>query len=762
MSGLRAQYMTARQRAWLLPPSALFLIAGILLGREMTLPLFPLLACLPAVCAVLFLRGWFRFSACMILCLSLGAVAGQSAWHPVLPPEGEYEVRGIISDEIRRGTFDRMNTVLTDVSLNGRPFPGGVYWSCYPEELPDNLFPGREVVFQASLYYPSASDNPDGFDFREELLRRGVTVCVYGDDKLCVSTPSSFSFAGAAASLRARLSGGLIECMGEETGAYTAALLLGQRSMIPSEDRAAFAKLGIAHILSVSGFHTGILIALLSGLFRLLRLRPRIRFVLYSIILLLYCGLCGMSQPVIRASLLLLLSLAGKLLNRPRIGFHMLCAVLLVMLLFSPVQLTGVSFQLTFGAMLGITLVLPTLDGLNPFRKKIPRYLWSYLSLMLSAQLGILLPELYHYQKLPLLSLLVGLPASLLSSAVIAVDWIVLLLLPFPFLRSLPAAAASLLTSLMVYGVRAVSVLRGITLWTRASTVWTALGIIPVWIALCSFFNLSRFRRILCLVIGSLAVCVSLISFPHRETEYIQFSVGNADAAVIWDQDSVYVMDTGDADGVLSGFLRRNRLIPDAVILTHLHRDHAAGLQSMLDDEIPVPVIYLPEGAEDQMIHEDILALLEAYRSSGTEIRTLSRGDRLPLPSGSLSVLWPEKHRIRPNQDANNYSLVARLTLQEVTLLQAGDITGSYEMYCAQPADILKAPHHGSASSSSPGFISVVQPQAVILSCSRVSRHEEYSGRAGSVPVYSTAEGGTLAIRFSAGSFSITPYVSRH
>ena len=80
--------MTARQRAWLLPPAALFLVAGILLGRGISSPLLPLLACLPAVAAVFLLRGRFRFAACMAVFLAVGAVAGQAAWHPALPPEG--------------------------------------------------------------------------------------------------------------------------------------------------------------------------------------------------------------------------------------------------------------------------------------------------------------------------------------------------------------------------------------------------------------------------------------------------------------------------------------------------------------------------------------------------------------------------------------------------------------------------------------------------------------------------------------------------
>ena len=756
--------MTARQRAWLLPPAVLFLTAGILLGRNMGSPLFPWLACLPALAAVVLLRGRFRFAACLVLCLSLGAAAGQMAWHPALPAEGDYEVRGIISDEIRTGSYGQVRTTLTNVSLDGRPLSSGAYWTFYLDEgeaLPEDFFPGREVSFAASLYYPSGADNPDGYDFREELLRRGVTVCVYGRDSLSVSVPSEFSFAGAAASLRARLAAALIGQMGEEAGGYTAALLLGQRSLIPSEDRAAFSRLGIAHILAVSGFHTGILVFLLSGLFRLLRLRPSVRYGLYGFVLLLYCVLCGMSAPVVRASLLLMLALGGKLLNRPRVGLHQICAVMFTMLLWSPVQLTGISFLLSFGAVIGIVLLSPFLSGLCPFSGKAARSVWSSLSVIVAAQLGVLLPELYFYQKLPLLSLLVNLPASLYAAVLIALDWVILVLLPVPFLCAVPAAAGTFLTSMLVRLIRSVSALPGISLWTHASTLLTAVGMIPVFYALCSLFRSSRRRRFLCLFAGLAAVCVSLVPWPHSGTEYIQFSTGNADAAVLWDENTVFVIDTGTDDGVLSGFLRRNRLTPDAVILTHLHSDHAGGLQSMLDDEIPVRVLYLPVGAEDQEVHEDILALLESLRAAGTEIRSLSRGDVLPLPSGSCSVLWPEKGGTRPGQDANDYSLAMLLSLKGVSLLQTGDLSGSYESYAAVPADLLKAAHHGSPFSTSEAFLSAVDPQAVLLSCGRIARHESFSERACSVPVWSTAVHGALTVRFTEQAFTVVPYLSQ-
>ena len=754
--------MTPRQRAWLLPPAALFLVAGILLGRGISSPLLPLLACLPAVAAVILLRGRFRFAACMAVFLAVGAVAGQAAWHPELPPEGEYEVRGIVADEIRSGKFGQVCTSLSEVTLNGRPLSSGAYWTFYTDEetLPEGLAPGREVSFRASLYHPQGADNPDGYDFREDLLRRGITVGLYGNEGLSVSPPSDLSFAGTAAAWRARVSAALVREMGGEAGGYTSALLLGTRSMIPSEDRAAFSRLGIAHVLSVSGFHTGILVMLLAGLFRLLKLRQSVRLVLYGAVLLAYCALCGMNPPVVRASLLLMMMLGGKLLNRPRIGLHLLCAAMILMLLWSPVQLTGVSFQLTFGAVFGISLLSPYLDSLNPFRRKLPRRLWSSAAVVIGAQLGILVPQLYWFQKLPLLSLLVNLPASAFAALLLAVDWIVFLLLPVPFLCHLPAAAGSLLTSWMVQGVRMLSSLPGITLWTRASSWLTVLGMIPVCYALCLLFRPKKRARILCLAAGLAVVCLSLVPLPYHGTEYVQFSVGNADAAVLRDEDCVWVLDTGMDDGVISGFLRRNRLTPDAVIFTHLHTDHAAGLKCLLDDEIPVPVLYLPAGAEDQLVDEDILSLLDVFRTSGTEIRELSRGDVLTLPSGSMTVLWPEAEKTRPRQDANHYSLASLLDLQGVSMLQAGDLTGVYEGYAAVPADLLKAAHHGSYSSTSPEFLSVVDPEAVLLSCQKLSRAESFSERAGEIPVWSTAVCGALTVRFSDGAFTVTPFLS--
>ena len=751
--------MTMRQRSWLLPPAALALVAGVFLGRNAAGILLPLFACILTLSAVILLKGWLRFSACIVFSVILGILAGSAAFHPDLPPEGEYNIQGVISDKVSNGSFGQYRITLSDVTLDGRPLSGGAYWTFYSDEDHSSLLPGKAVSFTASLYHPRGADNPDGYDFREALLQRGITVGVYGKNSLTVQDPVCFSYAGSVAALRHRLSSSLIAALGEETGAYASAMLLGMRSLIPSDDRQAFSRLGIAHILSVSGFHVGVLIGILNLLFHLLRLRQSIRLLLYAILLFFYSSLCGMSQPVIRASLLMLLGLEGRILNRPRSGLHLLSAVLFIMVLFSPVQVTSASFQLTFCAVFGLVWVMPFIRRRKRFRSRILQSVFESLVLTFGIQLGLLLPELSFFQQLPLLVFLINLPAMLVSGVLILFFWLALICLPVPGLSGLLSVPLSSVTGFLLSGIRKLGALPGLTLWIHVPNIVTVLGVILLFAGFCCFIRFHAGLRPGLLLLGTALIIVSLLPVHHNDTEYIQLSAGNADAAVIWDQDKVYVMDTGEDDGTLSSFLRARRLTPDAVILTHLHADHAGGLRSLMEDEIPVQTVFLPEDAETQDIHPDFLALLDTLRQNGTEIRTLSRGNVLPLPSGTLTVLWPEHGKIRPGQDANQYSLVSRLVLKESSVLLTADLTGDYEQYCAVPSDVLKAAHHGSPSSTGADFLSVVSPKAILLSCRQSGRVADFRSRTGDIPVYGTAEYGSLTIRFEEGHFSVTPYL---
>lgn len=739
---------------------ALLFAMGILAGRSATV-FGPFIAGSICTLPVLFFgRNQWRFAAVLTLTLTLGGVWGQLSYHPSLPEEGMRQVTGIISDEIRTGVNGQLKTVLTHVTLDGEPFPSGAYWSFYADDRPEGLVPGAQVSVYANLYHPSPATNPDAYDFREEMLRKNVTIGLYGKGDLIVSD-APFTFEGFTASLRYRLSQALIDRLGEESGGYASTMLLGLRSTVSGSDREAFSRLGIAHVLAVSGFHTGVLVAILALLFRLLRLPQKLRLCLCFLCLTLYSALCGWNMPVVRASVLVLLAMYGRILREPRHGLYLLSAVWILLLAVSPTQLTGLSFLLSFGAMLGLVLINPFLLSLVHSKNKVLSSLWSTLSAGVSAQLGILIPELSGFQTLPLLGLLINIPMSFLASGMIFLYWLAALSLPVPFLNIPIVWLAQKATELLTSGIRFLGTLDGIVLWTKAPDLFTVVGVLLLLGAMCGFLRFRARTRIPLLLTGLVITVLSVTPMHHSGTEYIQLDVGNADAAVLWDEDTVLVIDAGYDDGVLAGYLKRHRLTPDAVILTHLHSDHVYGLSALMDSGIPIPLCFLPEGAETTAYDENILPILDRMRENGTEFRSLSRGDRLDLPSGSFTVLWPEEGRTRQGQSPNYYSLAALLRLKDTSMLLTGDLDGRYEMYSAFRADILKLAHHGSVSSGSAEYMTQVSPDVLLLSCNTLAKHHAVSGRYPDIPLYSTAAFGALTLHFEeTGSYRIQPFLS--
>ena len=736
--------------AWMMPLSAVALAAGILLGRGSETVWFGAAAMIGSLAAMALVRGRLRRAAFLVAVMSLGFLCGYAAYHPRLPEAGVYTVTGVVADEVRVREDGQVRTTLRQVRLDGKRLWSGAYWSGYPDELPDGLVPGAVVTVTARVYHPGNTENPGGIDFREYLLQRGMTIGVYGMND--VAAERRFTLTGLTARVRHALTAGLIQAMGEEAGGYAAAMLLGNRELIPSEDREAFSRLGIAHILSVSGYHVGVLAGLLALLFRRLRMRLSLRTAVTAAVLAAYCVLAGMNAPVVRASVLVVLYELGHLQQRQNVGLHLLSGSAVLMLLVSPAQLTGASFQLSYGAMLGLTLVLPALEKWFVRARGRFRKLRRTLCAAGAAQVGILLPQIYWFQEIPLLSLPLNIVVMVGAAALMSLYWIVLALLPLMPVAALVGAAAGYVTERLLNVIRALGSLDGIVLMVRQANALTFLG----WtILLAGLSILWPKRRALPVLLGVAIVAASLVPWPHMGASYIQFSVGNADAALLRDRDMVIAIDAGDDDEVLATYLRQQGLTLDALILSHLHTDHAGGIRALLDNKIPVKTVYLAEGAQNADVDESVRRLLKELLDTGTELREVARGDVIDLPDGKMTVVWPERGKVRPGGDANLHSLVLHVELMGTTMLLTGDLDGDYERYAAVSADILKVAHHGSKASTSEAYLAAVSPEILILSCGDEERQRSMEERSGDILLYGTQEHGAIMIDFSEDGYSV-------
>lgn len=552
------------------------------------------------------------------LCLLLGFGAGMACWYVPQPAEGYAAVSGFVADELSvEGT--QVTTRLTAVTINGEKVQGDVWWSFFlPEEsavLPIGLTPGAYVTFEGRCYPPSGQENPAGFNFRDFLAGRGIHTCVTGVADL-VCTQRTGNLKATLSALRHDLMTRLCRVMGDEVGQYASAMLLGTRSLLPDSETDTLSRLGLAHVLSVSGFHTAIFAGLLMQLFR--PLGQGWRLTLTGSVLFLYALFTGWNPPVVRACLMLLCRRwfvlwqrqQPEYLERTYDSLRSVAMAAFLLLTLNPAQLFSASFQLSFGAVLGLLLVSPLVAGsswlprpgalaisnaLERGEKKgrVLAALWlrEGFAHSFGAQVGILLPSLYWFSELPLLSIPLNILLLPLLTLLLTAFWVMLPLSFVPLVNQVAGYLLGQVTTLLLSGLRYLSQQDGLVLWTGQPGLLTLL--VGIGLLAVVFLPKDSMRRA-CFLLLLVLLPVSLIQPPHQGTEYRQFACGNADAAILQDEDVTLVMDTGYTGQELVDYLRAKRLSIDHLVLTHLHMDHAGGVAGLLAADIPIRRIWLP------------------------------------------------------------------------------------------------------------------------------------------------------------------------
>ena len=745
-----------------MPCAALLMMAGIALGFQAPTSAMPML-CVSAALAGLLLLGRRRTRAagCLLLTFLLGAALGIRTANPMLPPEGDAQVTGVVAGEVDfRAEKGQVRVILRDVMLNGERIASGAYWTFYlkaDEKIPDCLTPGARISMTAEVYHPQGQRNPHGYDFRQALRQKNILIGLYGAAKL-QALPDGLSLYGLAARFNHRMAQTLRDVCGEEAGQLASAVLLGMRDEVPDEEQEQFRRLGIAHILSVSGFHVGVLVALLALLMMPVKHR-RLRIALTLPMLLAYAFLTGGNAPAVRAVLLWALVCWGRIRHKRVLMLHVLCASAMIQLMFAPAQLFSASFQMTYGVMAaicGITAqTAPNAQKKRGWKGKI----LSLLSVSAAAQFGVLLPELYWFGRVPLLGIAVNVLLVAGMNVLLLLDWVTLLLTPIPWLAALPGAATRAVSEGFLRLVNALGRFAP-TLWTRQPDAWVVLGWLLVFAALLPFGKSrnrwqNRKKRLPMLAAGAVLMATILLPAPFSGTEYMQLDMGDADAAVLRQEKHVLVVDAGEYGGDLASYLRAEHLPVDLLVLTHLHSDHAGGVRELLDEGIPIRQCVMPSGALEADFDEEVLPLLARMEANGTVIETVRRGDILQWAEGKLTVLFPPEGFSASN--ANDGSMALLVEAAGVKLLLTGDLSARYGQYAAVSADVVKAAHHGSKNGTTQAFLDESAPSAVLVSTKRENA-ADYLRSITDADVYSTLESGAIIIRMADSCFTIEEF----
>lgn len=200
------------------------------------------------------------------------------------------------------------------------------------------------------------------------------------------------------------------------------ALITGYSDELAPEMRDSFRATGIAHALALSGFHVGIIVLFCSIIMFPMtawtRLRPW-RYAISLCVIWLYAGMVGLSESVVRASVMFSVLALCRIAGRRPNGYNALCMAILAILTIWPFSLFSPGFQLSVCAVLGILAFNRLLNPVNP--KKHKAYMsMQYVTLPLAALIGTVPLTIYYFHKLPLLFLASNIIVTLMLPVLMA------------------------------------------------------------------------------------------------------------------------------------------------------------------------------------------------------------------------------------------------------------------------------------------------------------------------------------------------------
>jgi competence protein ComEC len=406
------------------------------------------------------------------------------------------------------------------------------------------LYPGQAIAVTGVLYHPKTAGNPGGFDFRAYLAREGGFAGFKGRQITIGEQPKKHQWGWWK--LQQRITRSQVSRLGSPEGQLVTSMVIGSKAVdLPYDIQEQFVQVGLAHALAASGFQVSLILSWLLVLTR--RFSAKAQLMIGTFALVSFVGLTGMQPSVMRASVMgfgALLALVTQRKVKP-LGLVLIAATLL--LIFNPLWIWDLGFQLSFLATLGLVVTVA------PLTKKLdwlPPAIASLIAVPIAATLWTLPLQLYVFNVFAPYSLAANITStpfiSVISlggilSAIAALIW--------PLAGSTLAWLLYYPTHWLIAGVQFFNSLPGNSVALGSISLVQLLALYGL-IGLVWFSQWWHRRWWLAILLA-----VALVALPIWQTRMNLFRVtvlatGEEQVLVIQDQGQVTLINSGDSNTV--------------------------------------------------------------------------------------------------------------------------------------------------------------------------------------------------------------------
>ena len=589
---------------------------------------------------------------------------------------------------------------------------------------------GRKITATGMITEPSGQRNPGCFDYRNYLRARKcysiIEVSKFKFEPGIIVNHFSH-YLSVQKGLFFKASKNMIS---ENNFSVLSGVLFGEKGYMDDDLYKEFQTNGIAHVLAVSGLHVGLVYGVIQ---KLLKRKDLVTSIIGLFCLFVYAALSNFAISVIRAAVMIALSIIAFQIKRKYDMLSAASAVAIVILIINPYYLYDSGAQLSFLAAYSLAVLLPWFE--TRFKalcdKKKNERLYKIGQIFIPGvvlQIGMTPLMIYQYSNFSPLSLFINPLAIYFASLLLPAGLLCFLLYPFKILFAASSGVAQSICFLLTTLSRlADKILPGLTIKAPPFSL-----IALYYLLLFFYFSEARFILIrkhkddivimancgliitACVLPVFLGISQSFIPWQYNHYDYVFLDVGQGDSAHVYSDGLNMLIDGGGsyykdiANDTLKPYLLKNGVSHlDLAIVSHMDLDHSKGIAD-LSKEMKIDTIVLPISAKGKDVSE----------FNCNNILYLAAGDTIKFGDTTLTIISAN------GPDENAGSLVCLCDGPSTDALFMADAPIDTENNLTFPkADILKVGHHGSKTSTSERLLEQSTPQIAIISCGKNNRY---------------------------------------
>ena len=678
-------------------------------------------------------------------------------------------------------------------------------------EQAENLKIKNQVKIKGDIQRFTKGTNPGQFNEYIYYKSLRIDYKVLAKNVSIVNNEYAY-FANKLQEIRSILKQTYQKFLPEEDAGILCAMLLGDKSSLPQETKELYQKNGIAHILAISGLHISMIGLFLYKFLKKIYIPNEINIPCTILFLFSYAQMTGFSVSTNRATIMLTISLCAILLGRTYDFITAICLSGTIILLQNPYQLVNCGFLLSFGAVLGISVVYPIIKKcIFPSEEKnrkvnktvesirIVLFHWTKKELAEHKKWRSGKKIIYKLVDAFLISLsvnLITLPILLYFYYDFPIYSIFLNLLILPFV-SLLIALAVLLAFIGMFseffamffagGIHAIFVFYekvcNLTISLPNSIITIGKPQIE---QLVIYYGLIFLAIFVYNVIPKLTLpimlicCLSIfVPTPSNNLSITVMDVGQGDGILLRNETgTTYFIDGGSTDIKNLGQYRITPCLKakgisyiDYALVTHMDQDHISGLMELLEKQeepgvIQIGTLILPD---TDLKDDAFLKMVKLAMKKNINVTYLKKEDKIIDGELSLSCLHPYKGF--NTTERNAYSIVLYMKYHSFSMLFTGDVEKEGEEALIAnkelpKCDIYKVAHHGSQYTNSDSLLDRLQPHYAIVSAGEGNRyrhpHKEVLQRRASrkCPCFSTIDHGAIEVCITKDKINVSGYSS--